>query len=142
MYNYKYYKYKNKYNQLFKKLYGGSNPHILEIDKSNFIDTMGINKEKYYDYEGLHVSKLTPEHILWHSYENQKLSDIPIQLGSIYDKNKDKPIWFSGPEVCIIYNTKKNIIKFLRKISSNYYEEYSSLSDYSKIKNDDDKKNF
>lgn len=115
-YQKKYNKYKQKYLQLKEEL----GEKALNLNSSNFIDTLNLNNANLYkNKDGLYVIKITPKHLMWRGYNNLSCENLVIPPGSSIDNFKMEPVWFGPPEVAVIYSVR-NMINTLVMSYKNY----------------------
>nr|QBK88847.1 MAG: hypothetical protein LCMiAC01_05290 [Mimivirus LCMiAC01] len=93
----------------------GGTPKILNLNKSNYIDTMKLNDVNIYlNKNGLYVMKLMNDHLMWRGYNNVRCLNLLIPPGSKNDWFKYEPVWYGPPEVTVIYAVRDVLNVFLR----------------------------
>lgn len=132
----------NKMTRTNRKQKGGAFI-TLNLNKSYFIDLLGVNNVKLFFKEfkitkdegpkaNLSVIKLTPERVLWRGY-TQPCVALTKKPGCIDDNFKKAPVWYGGPEVAVIYTALGFEAKLIQTFL-NYKRQLSSLDVPTKLK--------
>ena len=110
----KYKGYNKKHNKTMSYNQHGWTPKILNLNKSNSIDTMKLNDVNIYlNMNKLYVMKLMNDQLMWRGYNNVSCLNILIPLVSINDWFKYESVWYGPTEVTVIYSARDLFNVFL-----------------------------
>lgn len=87
----------------------------LHLNSSDYIDTMKLNDCNIYkNKDGLYVTKIGPNYLMWRGYNNRTCADLSIPPGSNGDRYRFEPVWYGPPEVTVIYAARNMTNTLLR----------------------------
>jgi hypothetical protein len=119
--------YFNKIKKYYdKSILKGGNINIL--NKSNYIDSLKLNDAFVYkNSNDLYVIQIDSNMLMYRGFTNKSCNDFYATPGSIEDSYKFEPIWFSGPEVTLLYAAYNMNDNIFRKIytTKKYIERYA-----------------
>lgn len=126
----KYIKYKDKYLKL-KKTKKGGDKNVLLLNKSKYIDTLGLNNSNVYttliNNINIDVILFDTTTVVYRGF-NRPCNELNIYPGSPLNLYNNEPIWFSGPEVVIVYCAMNINTSMLKRYYFNLLTKTDSIN--------------